>query len=611
MLAAPSGTAGNGFAVQQDSVALDYRTVMIQEMLRKAEIQRREYKFSDAVRTCEEAMSLAAEPQQQRMVAEALALARNGESMADYCSTPKVVARKLLSLSDFYLYYPLESASWRPLPEGLAAALGMTDDPLDGAVPEDSAAHSLPPTYIPKSAIDGGQIVFAAKGDIYITENEGEAWSAPQLLAESLSGSGNEVFPMLADGGKTLYFSSDGLYGMGGYDIYVCRWDERRKCWGEPVNMGFPYSSPYDDFLFLNTPDGRYSIFASNRDCTSGSVYVYVVEYEATPVRKGIYDPARLKGLLDMPAEKSSASLSPGMREYVSKLQEIKTLQDSISAFGQAIETSRAKLAGASGVSHRILVKDILRREQELPRMEEQLAQRSQELQEIEIDLVMNGETPDPALLPSQSATAAFDFSRRTPGEPLEMVVRNPEPAFDFTFAVLPQGRLFKEVALPQGVVYQVQMCVMTTTLDEAGLRGLSPVFETVSAGKYTYSAGLFHTYDEALAALPAVRKAGFKKSFIAAFVGGKRVSLSEARAAEASLARSFVLRIHPDSGNSLDSSTLEAIRSASAADLQRSSSGGAVFYLLGPVPSAAEASALADRLRSSTGLTIDIIPAD
>ncbi len=621
LLAAPVGAAGAGFASpqnsvafdyrteSQDSVALDYRTVMLQEMLRKAETQRRDYRFSDAVRTCEEAMSLAAEPQQQRLVAEALALARNGDSMTDYCSTPKVVARKLLSLSDFYLYYPLEPASWRPLPEGLASALGVSGDPLAGTGPEESAAFS--PVYIPQSAIDEGRIIFAAKGDIYITENDSQAWSAPQLLSESLTSSGNEVFPILADGGKTLYFSSDGLYGMGGYDIYVCHWDERKKCWGEPVNMGFPYSSPYDDFLFLNTPDGRYSMFASNRECPSGSVYVYVVEYEATPVRKGIYDPARLKGLLDMPKAKASASLSPGMREYVSKLQEIKTLQDSIAAFGQAIETSRAKLAGASGVSHRILVKDILRREQELPGMEEQLALRSQELQEIEIDLVMNGETPDPSLLPSQSSASAFDFTRRAPGEPLEMVVRDPEPVFDFTFAVLPQGRLYKDVALPQGVVYQVQMSVMTTALDEAGLHGLSPVFETVSAGKYTYSAGLFHTYDEALAALPVVRKAGFKKAFIAAYVGGARVSLSEARAAEATLARSFVLRIHPDSGNSLDSSTLEAIRAASSADLQRSTSGGSVFYLLGPIPSAAEASSIADRLRSAAGLTIDIIPAN
>ena len=156
LLAAPVGAAGTDFAAgdyraeSQDSVALDYRTVMLQEMLRKAETQRRDYKFSDAVRTCEEAMSLAAEPQQQRLVAEALALARNGDSMTDYCSTPKVVARKLLSLSDFYLYYPLEPASWRPLPEGLAAALGIAGDPLAGT------AEAARPAGAPRVFVVGG-----------------------------------------------------------------------------------------------------------------------------------------------------------------------------------------------------------------------------------------------------------------------------------------------------------------------------------------------------------------------------------------------------------------------------------------------------------------------
>ena len=75
---------------------------------------------------------------------------------------------------------------------------------------------------------------------------------------------------------------------MGGYDLYSSKWNEDTKDWDVPVNMGFPYSSPFDDFLFINTPDGKYSIFASNRGCPSDSVDVYVVEYDGMPVRKAV-----------------------------------------------------------------------------------------------------------------------------------------------------------------------------------------------------------------------------------------------------------------------------------------------------------------------------------
>ena len=61
--------------------------------------------------------------------------------------------------------------------------------------------------------------------------------------------------------------------------------------------MGFPYSSPADDFLFINSDDGNYSIFASNRECQADSVWVYVLEFDNMPVRKAVDDPEELKAL--------------------------------------------------------------------------------------------------------------------------------------------------------------------------------------------------------------------------------------------------------------------------------------------------------------------------
>ena len=99
--------------------------------------------------------------------------------------------------------------------------------------------------------------------NILHSEWQDTVWSAPALLNEHMTSASDEIYPMLSPDGSKMYFSSVGLYGVGGYDIYVSERDSDTGDWSMPVNMGFPYSSPADDFLFMNTPDGEYSLFSS------------------------------------------------------------------------------------------------------------------------------------------------------------------------------------------------------------------------------------------------------------------------------------------------------------------------------------------------------------
>lgn len=152
-------------------------------------------------------------------------------------------------------------------------------------------------TFVPEGS---EQIYWSAKDhegirNIYRTEHQDSLWSVPELINEQVTSSSDEIYPMLSPDGKQLFFASRGLYGMGGYDLYVSDWDENLKDWGIPVNMGFPYSSPYDDFLFINTADGKYSMFASNRACQADSVDIYVLEFDSMPVRKAIDSPEELE----------------------------------------------------------------------------------------------------------------------------------------------------------------------------------------------------------------------------------------------------------------------------------------------------------------------------
>lgn len=100
--------------------------------------------------------------------------------------------------------------------------------------------------------------------DIYTsTRDESGSWSAPQNMGKIVNSKGNEKSPFIHTDSQTLYFSSEGRPGMGGYDIYYARMDDNGT-WQKPVNIGYPINSKYDDVGFFVSTDGKYGYFGSN-----------------------------------------------------------------------------------------------------------------------------------------------------------------------------------------------------------------------------------------------------------------------------------------------------------------------------------------------------------
>lgn len=78
--------------------------------------------------------------------------------------------------------------------------------------------------------------------------------------------------------GKTMYFASEGHNSMGGYDIFMSK-KEKSGYWGKPVNLGYPINTPYDDFFFAATANGKYAYIASNREGGKGGFDIYKVTF--------------------------------------------------------------------------------------------------------------------------------------------------------------------------------------------------------------------------------------------------------------------------------------------------------------------------------------------
>jgi outer membrane protein OmpA-like peptidoglycan-associated protein len=82
--------------------------------------------------------------------------------------------------------------------------------------------------------------------------------------------------------GKTMYFASEGFDSMGGYDIFMSK-KIKGGGWGQPINMGYPINTPYDDYFFAATANGKYAYIASNRAGGKGGFDIYKVTFWGEP----------------------------------------------------------------------------------------------------------------------------------------------------------------------------------------------------------------------------------------------------------------------------------------------------------------------------------------
>jgi peptidoglycan-associated lipoprotein len=103
--------------------------------------------------------------------------------------------------------------------------------------------------------------------DIWKVERIGDGWGTPVNLGMDINTAGDEMFPSLREDG-TLYFSSDGLVGYGGLDIF--RAEELEEQRWKVTNMGRPINSNADDLGITFYPNREAGFFSSSRDNPKG-----------------------------------------------------------------------------------------------------------------------------------------------------------------------------------------------------------------------------------------------------------------------------------------------------------------------------------------------------
>jgi outer membrane protein OmpA-like peptidoglycan-associated protein len=197
---------------------------------------------------------------------------------------------------DVYVSTKLNSGQWtRP-------------EPIGGSINTANKETSV-------SLSPDGKVIFFASDrtgsmgglDIYYSIRDRRGyWTEIHNIGPPINTPLNDDFPFIDYDGKTLYFSSEGHNGMGGYDIYKTVYDSTDGKWITPVNIGYPINTPDNDISFITTMEGKKGYFSSVKEDGFGyqDIYMFTIPEEIRKITEE--EPEIVK---EEPVEKKSIRL--------------------------------------------------------------------------------------------------------------------------------------------------------------------------------------------------------------------------------------------------------------------------------------------------------------
>ena len=132
--------------------------------------------------------------------------------------------------------------------------------------------------YIPEL---GNSVCFSRKGTdghfrLYKAFRSFNRWSDESQMQISSTDSGNIRYPFVMSDGVTLYYAYDGDGTIGGYDIFATRLNPETDRYLVPENIGMPFNSEANDYLYVIDEVNNLGWFATDRRQSPDSVCIYV-----------------------------------------------------------------------------------------------------------------------------------------------------------------------------------------------------------------------------------------------------------------------------------------------------------------------------------------------
>jgi len=159
--------------------------------------------------------------------------------------------------------------------------------------------------------------------DIYVSHLlPNGIWTEPENLGPGINTKGDEECPFLHADNQTLFFTSNGLQGYGGKDLFYSRKGPKGD-WSVPQNLGYPINTIHEEGTLFIAADAKTAYYASDRSDTKGGLDLYTFQlredmrpYKTLWVKGKVFDKKTTKGL---PSAVELIDLST--KQLISKVQ--------------------------------------------------------------------------------------------------------------------------------------------------------------------------------------------------------------------------------------------------------------------------------------------------
>jgi len=125
---------------------------------------------------------------------------------------------------------------------------------------------------------------------IYTSDKLGDRWGEPILMNGLSEGIDEADYPFMMNDGITFYFAAQGEESIGGYDIFFTRYDSRSGSFLKPENIGMPFNSEANDYMYAADEQSGIGYFVSDRRQPKDTVCVYIF---ILPETRRSYDPSK------------------------------------------------------------------------------------------------------------------------------------------------------------------------------------------------------------------------------------------------------------------------------------------------------------------------------
>ena len=235
------------------------------------------YQFDEAITTLESFIKT--EERRKKDTSEAKALvsqAKINNRMIKGVEQVTVIDSLVVDKADFLSYYKISIES---------GSLTQTDS-------DSTALHPI--IY----QTERGNKRYVSKKDashfykLYTEAKLGDEWSAVTQIKELNKDSINVGYPFMLNDGITFYYSTDASDYLGGLDILVTRYNTSNDSFLVPENVGMPFNSIYNDYMYVVDEFNNLGWFASDRFQPEGKVCIYIFipnkvkrtyDFETTP----------------------------------------------------------------------------------------------------------------------------------------------------------------------------------------------------------------------------------------------------------------------------------------------------------------------------------------